>query len=272
MLLTGLLWFLSALPSSSVAILFTVGYATPSWAKAVFTQAVFAYPEGRLHSRLERGLVIAPYHDAVVGQFVTLTLTQAPWNLILVDGNVGVARELLRAQRWFGFAIVAAALTLLALRLRAGSAPLRRVILPVLLTGALTLTLAGATIIANELNAPSAVELNLAQIAAFGLMPVAFLVGLLRSRLARFGIAELVVELSSTTGPGRLRETLARALGDDSLELAYWLPERAGYVDMEGRAVVLPSEASGRTVTRVGVEEQDDREDATTAPLTETAV
>lgn len=42
MLVTGMLWFLSGLPASNVAVLFTVGYATGSWAKAVFTHTVLA--------------------------------------------------------------------------------------------------------------------------------------------------------------------------------------------------------------------------------------
>jgi len=142
-------------------------------------------------------------------------------------------------------------LLVLGLRLRRGSAPLRRAIVPVLVTGALTLTLICATIVANEAGSPSAVDLNLAQIAAFGLMPLAFLGALLRSRLARFGVAELVVELSATPAPGALRDTLARALGDDSLELVYWLPAAARYADVAGRPVQLPAAGSGRAVTRV---------------------
>jgi len=251
MVLTGFFWFLSALPGSSVGVLFTAGYATGSWAKAVFTQTVLAYPDGRLHSRLERVLVIALYVDVVAGQFVTLTFTPVPWNRVLIHSDAEVARELLRAQRWFGFAIVAAALLVLGLRLRHGSAPLRRAVVPVLVTGALTLALAGATIVANEAGSANAVELNLAQIAAFGLMPLAFLAGLLRSRLARFGVAELVVELSATPAAGRLRDILARALGDPSLELAYWLPGSGSYVDAAGRPVSLPAEGTSRAVTRV---------------------
>jgi hypothetical protein len=245
MLATGFLWFLSALPPSSVGVLFTVGYATATWAKAVFTQTVLAYPEGRLHSRLERALVIALYLDVVVGQFVTLTFTPLPWNRALIHADAEVARELLRAQRWFGFAIVAAALLVLGLRLRRGSAPLRRALIPVLVTGSVTLALAGATIVANEVGAASAVELNLAQIAAFALIPLAFLAGLLRSRLARFGVAELAVELSATPAPGELRETLARALGDPSLELAYWLPASGSYADASGPSGRAPGRAVG---------------------------
>src|SRR4029453_2455200 len=48
-----------------------------------------------------------------------------------------------------------------------------------------------------------------------------------------------------------LREALAEALGDPTLELAYWLPDRERYVDAEGRAVELPAPGSGRAWTAV---------------------
>jgi signal transduction histidine kinase len=251
MLVTGFLWFLSGLPASGAGVLFTVGYATGSWAKAVFTQTVLAFPDGRLHSPLERGLVIALYLDVVVGQMLTLMFIPSTANLALVHGDAVVARDLLRTQRWLGFAIVAVALVILGLRMRRGSPPLRRAIAPVLATGALTLALAGATIVASELHAASAAGLNLAQIAAFGLMPAAFLTGLLRSRLARFSVAELVVELTAAPAPGQLRDNLARALGDQSLELAFWMPAGANFADQDGRPIQLPSAGSGRAVTRV---------------------
>ncbi len=49
-----------------------------------------------------------------------------------------------------------------------------------------------------------------------------------------------------------MRDALARTLGDPSLELALWLPERASYVDSEGRPVELPSPGSERAVTVLG--------------------
>ena len=81
-------------------------------------------------------------------------------------------------------------------------------------------------------------------------VPLAFLAGLLRSRLARSAVATLVVELGETPEPGRLREALARALGDPSLELAYWLRDDT-FVDADGHAVSLPADGSGRVATAV---------------------
>ena len=81
-------------------------------------------------------------------------------------------------------------------------------------------------------------------------VPLAFLAGLLRSRLARSAVATLVVELGETAEPGRLREALARALGDPSLELAYWLRDDS-FVDADGHVVSLPADGSGRVATAV---------------------
>src|SRR5262249_9167520 len=47
--------------------------------------------------------------------------------------------------------------------------------------------------------------------------------------------------------PGRLRDALARALHDPSLELAYWVPEAQIYVGIDGR-LVEPAATRGRSV------------------------
>ena len=66
---------------------------------------------------------------------------------------------------------------------------------------------------------------------AFALVPVAFLAGVLRSRLARVGVADLLVELGRGTP---LRDALAHALRDPSLDLVYWLPDRKQLVLPDG--------------------------------------
>jgi signal transduction histidine kinase len=53
----------------------------------------------------------------------------------------------------------------------------------------------------------------------------------------------------STAGP--VREMLAESLGDRTLSIAYWLPDRGVFVDEAGRPVELPDPGSGRAWTAV---------------------
>ncbi|TML94267.1 MAG: hypothetical protein E6G03_13840, partial [Actinobacteria bacterium] len=51
--------------------------------------------------------------------------------------------------------------------------------------------------------------------------------------------------------PAGLRDSLARALRDPSLTLAFWLSQYQMYADLEGRPVDLPREGSGRETTLI---------------------
>jgi signal transduction histidine kinase len=53
----------------------------------------------------------------------------------------------------------------------------------------------------------------------------------------------------ATSGP--VREMLAESLGDRTLSIAYWLPDRETFVDEAGRPVELPDPATGRAWTAV---------------------
>jgi len=94
----------------------------------------------------------------------------------------------------------------------------------------------------------------LAQIA----IPIAVLAVILQSRMARAAIPDLVVELGRAPTPARLRDALADALGDPSLQVASWAPTLGRFVDAAGDPVVLPEGDAGQAVTlleRNGVRE-----------------
>ncbi len=60
--------------------------------------------------------------------------------------------------------------------------------------------------------------------------------------------------ITSLPAGAPIRETLARNLGDRSLAIAYWLPDREGFVDERGHSVPLPDPGSDRAWTAVDYE------------------
>ena len=136
------------------------------------------------------------------------------------------------------------------------SGPVRRQMAPVLV-GALAILLQSASWIyfsSGTTFEPLDDLIFVAQIA----IPVAVLSVMLRARMARAAVADLVVELGQTPTPARLRDALANALGDPSLQVAYWAPVQDRFVDAAGEPVELPEDGTGQAVTmleRNGVRE-----------------
>jgi signal transduction histidine kinase len=87
------------------------------------------------------------------------------------------------------------------------------------------------------------------------LLPAAILVGIAAIRRRRGPLGDLVVELGSARA-GEVRAALARALGDPTLVLGLWLPERQAYVDEQGEPLDVSAFAPGRAVTLIGPEEE----------------
>src|SRR6266542_2254589 len=159
-------------------------------------------------------------------------------------------------------------------RWRAASRPTRRALAPVWFAGsvvAVSLAVAAPTLVGSLSSwqvgvcctgglAPSTIPLvfipaglqqALFWLARAGqiLVPVAFLFGLLRMSLARMGVSDLVRELGESPAPGRLRDAMAKTLGDPSLEVVFWIPASSEYVDIEGKPISLPGVSSNRSVS-----------------------
>ncbi len=80
---------------------------------------------------------------------------------------------------------------------------------------------------------------------SFSAIPLGFMAGVLRVRMARSLIADLVVELGETPEPAELRQALASALDDPSLEVALWSGEDGSFVDETGTPIPDVDEAAG---------------------------
>ena len=64
-------------------------------------------------------------------------------------------------------------------------------------------------------------------------------------------LSDLVADLGATSDTSGLTGRLQRALGDPSLTVGYWIPERAAYVDDHGEPIDLPAQDGDRTATPI---------------------
>ena len=250
----------------NVSIAFTGGIIVGDAWTVFFAWVLLAFPYGTLATTFDR-LVLLIF-AVVVGpiEFAWLLFwepPEGPGNALLAWSNARVASNIDTFQR-YTIVIGSVALAIaLSLRWLSASTALRRILAPVLV-GALSLMLGAVLTVLDkfEITAPTLRKVVLLALIA---VPVAVVAGLARARLARSGVAELLVQLRGNPAPADLRQPLARALGDPSLELAYWLPKVGQYVDAEGRPVTLPVATPGRVTTRI------DRDGVQVAALTHDA-
>jgi signal transduction histidine kinase len=213
---------------------------------------------GRLESRVDWLLVGAFVLALWIMQVVWLLFYEQDGNLLAAFPNADIADAVDKGQRSLaGLASVAVAFVV-ALRWRAASRPRRRALLPSV-AGSVAL-LFFAALLTNDIVTGSRSQTVLwLAICSLVSVPAAFLIGLLRSRLARGGLADLFRDLNTTRG-GALQTALAKTLGDPGLVVAYRLPESLGYADADGQPVLVPPVAADRATAVV---ESDGREIAT---------
>lgn len=255
----GFLWLLGrTMTLVANPVVYTAGlWLTDLWAPA-FALFLLSFPTGRLGSRAEL---------AIVGVFLFVTVPlEFLWFLFLVldsglnalgiAPNESAAHVIDTIQRdliSLGSVLLVVALGRRWLR---SSGPLRRQMTPVLVGAVAILLQTGSWILLSSGTRLEPLDdfIFLAQIA----IPIAVLFVMLQGRMARAGVADLVVELGRTPTPARLRDALANALGDPSLQLAYWAPNQDQFVDAAGELILLPEDGTGQAITmleRDGVRE-----------------
>jgi signal transduction histidine kinase len=242
------------------ALLFSVFLVVGDLAYAVVGHVILAYPSGRVTDRAGRLLVRAGYAAALLFPLAILLVYDASRPLLGFDPTprdslllaVGSADAVWWLQRAFVvvfYGILVTALIVLLVRRFVRAAPHgRRILLPLLVAAVAVGLRALFEVVFTFVDRPFAYDyLFWWQVAGFLALPVALAIGLVRSRLARANIGELVLELRHAS-PDRLEGALARALADPTLRLGLWLPERREYVNGDGSSV-LPTADPTRAVT-----------------------
>ena len=233
---------------SDVPVVITLGFLVADGTALVFMYLLLAFPSGRLSSRAD-WLILGPVL-VVFGplEVLWLAVLEAPGNVLLVHADAELADAVDWVQRIVLTCVAVALVTVLVLRWARASPPMRRTLAPVLV-GALALTVGTVTLLWDKLTGARTELIGLITAITFIALPVSMLANLLRVRLARTAVGRLVVDLRRDDDPAHLRAALRRALGDPSLELAFWLPEYGAYADLAGNELALPAEDAHVAIT-----------------------
>jgi signal transduction histidine kinase len=259
MVFIGFAWFATFLADAGSSLVFTIGKALESVYLLGFVYLVLSFPSGRLRGRLDRALIAAAVALVTLVEFVWLLFADSraqicsacPENAFEITRDDRIAEAILQGQRTVGVVLSLFTGWLLVQRWRQASAPERRAGTPVLWAGSAMFAALAFSVVNDILDHPLGEGPAWTREIVFASVPVAVLAVLLQRRLARGAVAGLVVELGEGATSVDLREALGRALGDPSLELAYWVPASARYVDAGGSPVQLPQPGGERAATVV---------------------
>ena len=250
MVAAGFANFISTLSWTTNDVTFTLGQALDLLPPVLLMHVFLAFPTGHLRGTLERALVAGAYVAAVLLQLVRMAFGGfGPNNLFEVLAHEGAALLSLRVALLTVSAFCLSGVAVLLLR-RRRSDRLRRTHVLMVDAFALGLMMIAFLFVSAAFDGPAVQEIRWATFATLGLAPVVFLGALLNARLARSAVGDLILELRAEPAPPDLRDALARASGDPSLELVYWLPDFGVYVDLGGRPVKLP-DLEGRATTLI---------------------
>jgi DNA-binding CsgD family transcriptional regulator len=232
MLLSGVTWFGRDWARWQAAIPIRVGELSLNVFLALIAHQVIVFPYGVARTRLERGLIGATYALALGGYVLSEIFPSLNDPLAALAIPLIVLIIFVVVQRWLG-----------------ATPPERRALEPILWAGPIALIVAAASIAHDYLDVGQSSAMDWLKLAYIAI-PIAFLLGVLRTRLQHAAVGDLVVELSEVASAAGVRDALARTLGDPSLELAFWLPGKGRYVDLNGKPMTLPREG-GRAVTEL---------------------
>jgi signal transduction histidine kinase len=268
-ILAGLAWFGPDWEGwdRGIALARSIGAVMPPLFLALVFHLIVSFPSGRLRSMSSRTAVIAVYTLAGIlslcrALFRDPFLDPYCWrncidNSFLVRSEPEIARAAGAVWLCASLAVGVVLVVFCAWQLLAASGPGRRVLwaglVPGGMIGVAVAAYAGA-LWHDPLENPESGEFSsIFLILSCSVFALAIGIGssLLRVRRVRTSLARLVTDLGDAPQPGTLRDVLAAALHDSTLEVVYWLPDSRRYVDGAGRHAGLPASAEGRAVTSI---------------------
>ncbi len=257
------LWTLNG---ASDPALFGVARLVGVFVAPLLSYVVLSFPEGWLHSRLEKW-VVAISTAVIAVCWVPLVFITAqpviasplircaphcPHNAFFVGASPGLARVLEFGVR-FGYAVMLVGVVLLLLRrLVASTVPMRRMLMPALVA---SIVYAGglAFYLAAQMHEPNMVTVSgWIVIVAVPLISVALLLGLVRERaFVSSALMRLVTALPGLKDSDQVQTAMAAAFKDESLQIFFWRATDGHYVDHDGTPVQLPDARASTSMTEL---------------------
>lgn len=257
MVAAGVAWFIPNLGWIPWSPLHSLAVVETALFHAVVFHLIGAFPFGRLQNWPERVLVAANYgYNLLFAAVQVLSQPSAPQCPGCSSGPVFVVVErpnrlLERLDVPVTALLIGLVVVCLVRRWRNADRFGRRVLVSVFWAAAPLAMVVMARSLGGVVATPAWFDrvLYVAYVLAIAVLPVLMLASLLRGRLARWGMGELVLELSRPLERGQLQAAIVRALADPTVQLAYRGSSSHAWVDPYGNCVELPDSGDLRRVT-----------------------
>jgi len=261
--ITGYLWLLPNLGHLPYALPFTIANLATSVYGAALAHLGLAWPTGRLRSRFEVGVVAADYAWNIGQSFASMFFwnprtncgPSCPANLLMIHGSSSAENVLGVISIPVGLALTVTVLALIVRHWQTARGWTRRAMVPLLWIAPAICALSAVQTVAQNTSLPVFASATAGNI-LYGYLPLIllagpalFVAGTLLARTARGAVGTAIVDLEPGAPPGQLRDTLARALGDSTLQLAFRRPDGSAYLDTAGQLVDPARPEPGRIVT-----------------------
>jgi signal transduction histidine kinase len=252
----AILWLLTGIDTLPNQAAVKVGFIFASTPIAGLFHILMAFPSGRLRSRVARWLVGLMWFSRLVLWAPQYLLDPSRPDSVI--DRPDIAHAVHQVQLYvFTIPISLAAAAVLVARIRRTAPRLRWVLWP--LYGYGLAAIFALPITYDILGPRLGLDRNTVtgiQLFTIGIAPVFFAAAALSGAFGRTGqVDELAAWLSTTRGSEHeVEHMLARTLGDDSVQLLFWLDGPGRYVDSFGVVVALPDDQPARRVVDIEVD------------------
>ncbi|GAA3773491.1 hypothetical protein GCM10022240_26760 [Microbacterium kribbense] len=259
MLLGAVVWLVGALGANGPSPVALTAVVIGSVPLAVVVHLLLAFPSGRLRSPAAHGVVAAGYAVSLILQ-IPLYLWNpdaSPGGVLAIADRPGPATVGAWVQAAAGISVMICTAGILISRLRRAPRERRRVLTPLYGYGIAAVLLVPLAPWLLGPIAPIGGQISfVVQSILLAGAPLLFTLTILLGGFAQTGeLEELGTWLGRAAGQRpQLAAALAHALGDDTVQLAYWMPGRGGYVDAEGQLLPEPASDESRGAVEIEVD------------------